>query len=105
LWGRRLLPAGFDRQRAGPRIAVHGDAASDADFVAGGDRTRYSVSIDPAAGPFTVEAELWFQPSGYRWAENLAAYDSLETNRFVRFWRAMAAGSAIEIASARASVP
>jgi hypothetical protein len=101
----RLLPAGFDRQRAGPRIQIHGDATSDPDFVAGGDRTRYSIAVDPESGPFTVEAELWFQPIGYRWAENLAAYNAFETNRFVRYWRSMAAGSAIEIASATTTVP
>jgi hypothetical protein len=100
----RLLPDGFDPARAGPRIAVHGDATSDRDFVPGGDRTRYSVPVDSQGGPFTVEAELWFQPIGYRWAENLARYDAFETARFVRYWRSMAAGSAIEIASAAATV-
>lgn len=100
----RLLPAGFDARRAGPRIAVHGDATRDPDFVAGSDRTRYAIPVDPAAGPFTMEVELWFQPIGFRWADNLSAYESFETDRFVRYWRSMAAGSAIEIASALATV-
>ncbi len=99
----RLLPRGFNAAAGGPRVAVRGDAASDPDFVAGGDRTRYSVEVDPAAGPFTVEAELWFQPVAYRWAENLAEYDSFETDRFVRYYRAMAAGSAIPLASVSAT--
>lgn len=99
----RLLPRGFNAAAGGPRVAVRGDAASDPDFVAGGDRTRYSVAVDPAAGPFTVEAELWFQPVAYRWAENLAEYDSFETDRFVRYYRAMAAGSAIPLASVSAT--
>jgi hypothetical protein len=99
----RLLPRGFDAAEGGPRVAVRGDAASDPDFGAGGDRTRYSVAVDPATGPFTVEAELWFQPVAYRWAENLAEYDTFETNRFVRYYREMAAGSAIPLASASAS--
>ena len=100
----RLLPTGFEARRAGPRIAVVGDATSDPDFVAGADRTRYSIAVDPGAGPITIEAELWFQPIGFRWAENLAAYDAFETQRFVRYWRSMAARSAIEIASATATV-
>jgi hypothetical protein len=100
----RLLPAGFDAARAGSRIAVRGEAPSDPDFVPGGDRTRYSVAVDPTAGPFTIEAEVWFQPIGFRWADNLSAYDAFETNRFVRYWRSMAAGSAIEIAAASATV-
>jgi hypothetical protein len=99
----RLLPRGFDARAGGPRVAVHGGAASDSDFLPGGDRTRYTVAVDPAAGPFTVRAELWFQPIGYRWAENLAGYDTFETNRFVRYYRAMAAGSAIPLASAVAT--
>lgn len=99
----RLLPRGFDAAEGGPRVAVRGDAASDSDFGPGGDRTRYSVAVDPAAGPFTVEAELWFQPVAYRWAENLAEYDTFETNRFVRYYREMAAGSAIPLASAAAT--
>ncbi|MCH8896171.1 MAG: hypothetical protein IH927_07905 [Proteobacteria bacterium] len=80
--------------------AVFGAAASDSDFGPGSDRIRYSIAVDPAAGPFTVTTELWFQPVGYRWAENLAAYDAFETNRFVRYYRDMAAGSALMLVSA-----
>lgn len=101
----RLLPRGFDAARGGDRVAVRGSAASDGNFTAGGDRVRYSVAVDAAAGPFTVTAELWFQPIAYRWAENLAAYDAFETQRFVRYYRAMARGSAIPVASISASVP
>jgi hypothetical protein len=99
----RLLPRGFDAQAGGARVAVRGDAASDPDFVPGGDRTRYAVAVDPAAGPFTVEAEMWFQPIAYRWAENLSSYDTFETRRFARYYREMAAGSAIPLASATAT--
>jgi hypothetical protein len=95
----RLLPAGYDAQRADPRVAPRGQATSDADFAAGGDRVRYSMAIGSARGPFTVRAELWFQPIGYRWAENLADYDAPETNLFVRYYRDMAAGSATIVAS------
>ena len=42
----RLLPRGFDKSTAEPDIAVHGDAAADADFVGGGDRVRYRVALD-----------------------------------------------------------
>jgi hypothetical protein len=91
----RLLPNGFDPVAADPRVAVFGEAASDSDFGPGTDRVRYSIVVDPGTGPFAVTAELWFQPVGYRWAENLAAYDAFETNRFVRYYRDMAAGSAL----------
>jgi hypothetical protein len=101
----RLLPRGFDFRAGGSRLAVHGAAAEDPDFLPGGDRTRYSVTVDPSAGPFSVEVEIWFQPIAYRWAENLASYDAPETNRFVGYYRAMSAGSAIPIAAASTTVP
>lgn len=100
----RLLPEGFDG--SGPdasRVAVRGAATEDGDFRAGGDRVRYSIEVDPTAGPFTVTAELWFQPIAYRWAENLAGYDAVETRRFVDYYRVMSEGSAISIARAAAS--
>lgn len=96
----RLLPDGFDAARGDERIAVFGGATSDSDFGAGGDRIPYAVDVNPSAGPFTVTAELWYQPIGYRWAENLGAYETFETQRFVRYYREMASGSAILIASA-----
>ena len=98
----RILPDGFDAASADARVLPVGGAASDADFAPGSDRVRYSVQVDPAAGPFTLEAELWFQPIGYRWAENLAAYDAPETRRFVGYYRAMANSSALLLARASA---
>ena len=65
-------------------VAVHGDALEDRDFRAGEDLVRYSIDVAGANGPFTIEAELWYQPIAYRWAENLQAYDAFEPRRFVR---------------------
>ncbi len=96
----RILPVGFDAAAAGSRAAVQGSALLDDDFRPGSDRIRYSVAVDPDAGPFTVEIELLFQPIAYRWAENLAAYDAVETRRFVGYYREMAAGSALVLAEA-----
>ena len=94
----RILPDGFDPARADPRVRVAGIAVGDPDFTAGSDRVHYTVPVEPEDGPFTVEAELWFQPIAYRWAENLAPYDSPETRRFVRYYREMAHASALLIA-------
>jgi hypothetical protein len=80
---------------------VAGTASDDPDFRAGGDRVRYSVDVGGAtAGPLTVTAELWFQPIGFRWAETLAGYQAFETDRFVRYYREMAEGSATVVAHA-----
>ena len=94
----RILPDGFDPARADARVQVVGIAARDPDFTAGSDKVHYTVPVDAEAGPFTVEAELWFQPIGYRWAENLAGYDAPETRRFVRYYREMAGSSALLVA-------
>lgn len=100
----RLLPEGHDEARADPRVAVRGAATADGDFDAGGDRIRYSVPTGSADGPLTVRAELWFQPIGYRWADNLDGYEAFETERFVRYYREMAEASATVVATGSAVV-
>lgn len=95
----RLLPAGFDKARATPDVAVHGAASADADFRDGGDRVRYAVPVS-GAGPFSIAVELWFQPIAFRWADNLRAYDAFETRRFVRYYESMAAVSGLVVARA-----
>jgi hypothetical protein len=99
----RLLPHGFDKASADHDIAVIGDAFDDPNFTSAGDRVEYSVSLGDAAGPYQVEAELWYQPIGYRWAHNLAPYKTAETQRFVGYYRAMSAETAIRLARAEAT--
>lgn len=96
----RILPRGFDKARAAADVAVHGPAREDEDFVDGRDRVRYFVNSAPSAGALTVSATLWFQPIGFRWADNLSAYDAPETNRFVGYYRSMSAESALAVATA-----
>jgi hypothetical protein len=96
----RLLPRGFNKLGAEGEIAVRGGAAQDQDFAAGGDRIRYTVNLANGAGPFQVEAELWFQPISYRWANNLKPYNAMEPERFVTYYESMASGSAVRIAHA-----
>ncbi|HET9268444.1 MAG TPA: hypothetical protein VFO31_09775 [Vicinamibacterales bacterium] len=100
----RLLPRGFNKTAAPADVAVHGDAASDADFAAGEDRVRYMVTTGGATGPFNVTARLWFQPIGFRWAENLRAYDAPEPKRFLRYFDSMASASAMVVAEARSVI-
>jgi hypothetical protein len=100
----RLLPAGFDKASAGEDIAVHGAAFSDDDFKGGCDRTRYTVRVDPGGGPFVIEAELWYQPVGFRWARNLGEYDTAESARFVRYFDALSGSSGVMIASDRKKI-
>jgi hypothetical protein len=99
----RLLPVGFDKATADEFVAVHGAAAGDPDFVGGGDRVVYDIGC-PEDGPVTVEAELWYQPVGYRWAHNLADRQAEEIDRFVGFYEELADRSAVVIARDRAEV-
>jgi hypothetical protein len=99
----RIVPHGFDKRSVGKDVAVVGGAFDDRDFSGGGDRTRYSVALEDAQGPFQIDAELWCQPVGYRWAENLRRYDAAEPRRFSGYYDAMARASAVVLARARAS--
>jgi hypothetical protein len=98
----RLLPSGFQKETADQDIAVVGGAAEDPDFTSAGDMVRYSTAPGDAQGPFHVEAELWYEPIGYRWAHNLEPYQAAETRRFVGYYEAMSSGSAIVLARAAA---
>ena len=97
----RLVPRGFDKSTADPWIAVVGAAAGDADFGDSGDRVRYAIEVDQAAGPFQIDAELRFQVIGFRWAENLRPYQAEETARFVRYYESMASSSSEVLVSRR----
>ncbi|MGD2068680.1 MAG: hypothetical protein PVI57_08420 [Gemmatimonadota bacterium] len=98
----RLTPRGFDKTAAHEDVAVHGAASDDADFGDGRDRVRFAVPVDAGAGPFTVEAELLYQPIGFRWARNLAAYSEPEPRRFVGWFDDMAHASWALLARDRA---
>jgi hypothetical protein len=89
----RLLPRGFDKNRADRNVAVSGRATADEDFQGGGDRVSYSADVTRSTGPYSVTAALHYQPISYRWARNLSEYDAEETQRFVAYYRSMAASS------------
>ena len=99
----RLLPRGFDKRTADKDIAVQGDAAQDPDFGDKGDGIRYSVAIGGGQGPFQVEAELWYQPISYRWAQNLAQYDTSESRQFAGYYGTMSPSSGVMLVRATAT--
>lgn len=99
----RILPRGFDKTTATADIAVYGEAASDADFIAASDSIRYRIALPAAAsGPLEIDVELNYQSISFRWAENLRAYDAEEPRRFVRYYTDMADNSAMHLASVSA---
>jgi len=82
----RILPRGFDKASADEDIAVQGQAFTDETFVGGSDTIVYEIDLQGAAGPFEIEAELWYQPIAYRWAQNLKEQDAAEIDRFVSYY-------------------
>ena len=74
------------------------EAAQDPAFTAEGHRVRYSVGVGDAQGPFRVEAELLYQPIGFRWAENLRLRPSEESMRFLGYYEAMSDATSIVLA-------
>jgi hypothetical protein len=99
----RLLPKGWSTENADPRTLPQGGAANDRDFVGGSDKIAYSVPLGNAQGPFQVEAEFWFQPISFRWANNLRPYDAPEPKRFTGYYDTMASGSAVMLVRATAT--
>lgn len=99
----RLLPSGFDKRSAEKDIRVVGDAAEDPNFTDQGSVVRYSVAVNPSAGPFHIEAELWYEPIAFRWAHNLSAYRAEEPQRMVSYYDSLASRAAVMLARAEAT--
>jgi hypothetical protein len=96
----RVLPHGFDKGTAASDVAVHGEASSDARFTDKGHALDYSIAVGNAQGPFEIEAELRYQPIGFRWARNLKPYAASEPQRFTVQFESMAEASAVTLARA-----
>jgi hypothetical protein len=99
----RIAPRGFDKATAPSDVAVHGDASADPDFGPGSDRVRYSIDVAGATAPFTIDAQLWYQSIGYRWAQNLRPYTAAEPTRFMRYYDQMGSASALMLTAASAT--
>jgi hypothetical protein len=66
----RILPAGADKAALPPDIGVYGEAEEDPNFAGAGDVVTYRVDLGGAQGPFTVTAELLYQPLSYRFVQD-----------------------------------
>ncbi len=83
----RIPPFGFDKESVPSDVAVHGNAVQDANFGDGKDRVVYRFPVGETAGPIRISVDLYYQPIGYRWAENLATVDAFEPKRFLSMYR------------------
>lgn len=100
----RILPDGFDKTTADEDIAVRGKAFDDEDFIGETDRIRYRVDLKNQEGPLQINAELYYQPIAYRWAQNLDPYDAPETNRFVDYYDSMSGISSVVLAGTKMTI-
>jgi len=100
----RILPLGFKKAGAPDDVAVRGGAAQDEDFTDGSDRVHYVMPLGGATGPFTVRAELCYQPVSFRWARNVEDHPSDEAGRFASYYSALSTSSGIVLARANATI-
>ena len=100
----RIPPMGFDKASAQTDIAVQGKADADTDFTGGSDTVRYVVPVTAGSGPFSIQAELWYQPIGFRWAQNLKQQQAAEIDRFLSYFNANSGQSGIVMAKDMKSV-
>jgi hypothetical protein len=84
----RLLPAGTDKARLPKEAAVYGAAANDASFIGGGDQITYRLDVGTAKGPFTVQAELLYQPLSYRFVQDMLIESGPSGQTLGRLFRA-----------------
>ena len=101
----RILPAGAEKAALPAEIAVYGEAAGDANFLGGSDLVMYRLEVQDATGPFTVSAELLYEPLSYQFMADLLADETELTERFAGYYektdRTPLVVAAIEPATAR----
>ncbi|MGM0452849.1 MAG: hypothetical protein ACQERN_06770 [Thermodesulfobacteriota bacterium] len=100
----RILPRGFDKDSAHSDIAVEGAAHEDPDFTGGTDTVNYVIPVSPGDGPFRIQAKIWYQPIGFRWAQNLKQQQAAEIDRFVSYFNTNSEQSGIVMAKDMKSV-
>jgi hypothetical protein len=82
----RILPFGAEKAALPPDVAVYGQAAADANFLGGSDSVTYRMEVRDAAGPFTLSAELLYEPLSYQFVADLLTDETQETERFGRYY-------------------
>lgn len=82
----RLLPEGAKKEQLPPDIAVYGKAAEDPNFISGSDVVTYRIPVKGAQGPFTIQAELLYQPLSYPFVQDLLKDQTPLTIRFGNYY-------------------
>jgi hypothetical protein len=99
----RLLPAGWDSAHPDAPGTEPVGVADDPDFLPGSDAVDLAVPLT-GAGPWTVRAEVVYQPVSARWAAELFAVQTPETAALSLWWAALDR-TPLLLGSAEAVVP
>ena len=98
----RLLPSGWsDDHPDAPTIAPVG-LGQDKDFIGGSDTVVYQVRAPRERGPYSLEADWFYQPLGARYVAEVLEFDTPEIERFRKAYAAIDVTPA-RVASARRS--
>jgi hypothetical protein len=84
----RLLPEGWDPTHPAAADTLPQGTASDGDFAAGGDQVLYRVNAPLSAGPYQVEASVFYQSLSARFAAELFEYRTPEVDAFKTYYEA-----------------
>lgn len=84
----RLLPQGWDPAHPAAADTAPAGVAADPSFGAGGDTVTYEVVAPAARGPFQVEATLFYQVLGARFADELFRWATPEVEAFRAYYEA-----------------
>jgi hypothetical protein len=85
----RIPPLGFLKATVSSDVAVKGKATTDSDLNDGHDSIVYRIPKGSIEGSIKITVEFWYQPIGYRWANNLSSFKAMEPERFISMYRNM----------------
>jgi len=74
----------------------------DKDFVGGADTIVYQIQAPPEGGPYSLEADWFYQPLGARYVAEVLEFDTPEVERFRKAYAAIDVTPA-RVATARRS--
>lgn len=82
----RLLPEGWSSTHPAAAETAPQGLGGDTDFTAGVDVVTYGVAAPAAAGPYSVEATLFYQPLSARFAAEMFQYRAPEIDAFKHYY-------------------
>ena len=112
LMGCALLPLGLGRAEDPPREPALAAPPESLERVSERGPVKVRVALEPARPvigdslslTLEVEAELWYQPIGYRWAQSLGGFGTAESAQFMDFFNGVSSTSAALLARAERTV-